>query len=238
MIYDYKNGLIDTNHFYSINYKFDKKELIRIYQSLYHTVRWFPWRDFPPGSPRPPGSRWSKRGWWWDECLKSKTNPDHEINKFEYLVHLREYFKLNLDDVYFNFQWFHFDAGYKFPIHRDNMGWKTNAPQWIKDRAQVDNTDMTPEQWYTYVVGDGPEVSVNVGLDNDNQPVMFTKDQFELVKSDQDDGYIYDAGLFNNGWGHYVTDEDLNDKDRLIFKITLYRSNFWDMKEKYKLLGL
>ena len=135
---------LDTNQIYSINYPFDRKLLVDIFNEIEYTTHHWPWLV------NEPGSGWYRRGWRFHEVAeRKKIHP--------YIAELVDFFGFEYCAIW----WFHNTKTFNFPVHTDSNSYRS-----VKDGPYKKLSKDFPGKPKNYeeIKGKGSLASLNVEL--------------------------------------------------------------------------
>ena len=225
-----KGHKLDTNQIYSLNYPFNRKLLVDIFNEIEYTTHHWPWLV------NEPGSGWYRRGWRFHEVAeRKKIHP--------YIAELVDFFGFEYCAIWY----FHNTKTFNFPIHTDSNSYRAQPDGEYKKLSK--DFAGKPDN-YEEIKGKGSLASLNVLLseewcgDKTPQACSFTyENQFEMGidpldywKTENDYHYAYHTALLNTNWPHYLGMDGVN--ERLLFRFSIYQDDFFTAKERLKQLGL
>ena len=139
--------------------------------------------------------------------------PDSPLKKYPYIEHLLHEFDI-YDYGMAGAGYFKFAPNYTQIVHRDGENFYNNGAETVEKKYKA-------------------LCCINFILHSDTG-VHFTVNNTK-EKSEADPFYIYKSALLNVDNEHYV---NTSDKERLLFKIQIYKPDFFTCVQKLKRLGL
>lgn len=233
-IFDQRLGKFDDDRMFCFDYKIDKVELLKIYNSIPESEDIWPFFKPPPKE----NIGCTRRGFNFRE-IEDKENPNHPFKRFPYIEHLYEEF--NLHRFSCNLTFVVQEKNFSFLPHVDGRRFVPNDPRKNYTPGEKKHTTCG----VNFILND--EGFEKFGRLSDPAPLSYTQEnqidlceQFRWVDiktSETDDyHYHYESAILNALWTHYVVPNG-ND-DRLFFRISILDLDFKDAVAHLKNLGL